>query len=88
MRVVGVVEDLRQESPADEVYPEIFLDYRQFLFLLEGWSDLAPRQNEWAIGFLSFAVRTSDDPASAMPVVRQIVQRGRSQCRHRRASCR
>ena len=73
MRVVGVVEDLRQESPADQVYPEIFVDYRQFLFLLEGWSDLTPSQNEWAIGFLSFAVRTSDDPASAIPAVRQVV---------------
>jgi putative ABC transport system permease protein len=71
--VVGVVEDLRQESPADEVYPEIFVEYRQFLFLLESWSELTPRQNEWAIGFLSFALRTSDDPASAIPAVRQIV---------------
>jgi putative ABC transport system permease protein len=72
MKVVGVVEDLRQESPTDEAYPEIFVDYRQFLFLLDRW-ELAQRQNEIAIGFLSFALRTGGDPTSAVPVVRQIV---------------
>jgi putative ABC transport system permease protein len=72
MKVVGVVEDLRQESPTDEAYPEIFVDYRQFLFLLDRW-ELAKRQNEIAIGFLSFALRTGGDPTSAVPVVRQIV---------------
>lgn len=61
--VVGVVENIRQESPADEVFPEIFVEYRQFLTLLERWQ--APqRQNELAIGFLGFALRTSSDPAS------------------------
>jgi putative ABC transport system permease protein len=73
MTVVGVVEDLRQESAADEVYPEIFVEYRQFMFLLEGWRDLTLRQNEWAIGFLSFALRTTGEPATFVPVVRQVV---------------
>jgi predicted permease len=73
MTVVGVVEDLRQESPTDEVFPEVFVDYRQFLSILENWGEGALRQNVLAIGFLSFAIRTSDDPAAAMPLVRQIV---------------
>ena len=38
-----------------------------------GWGASAQRQNEGAIGFLSFALRTSGDPASAVPQVRQIV---------------
>jgi putative ABC transport system permease protein len=73
MTVVGVVEDVRQESAADEVYPEIFVEYRQFMFRLEGWRDLTLRQNEWAIGFLSFALRTTGEPATFVPVVRQVV---------------
>jgi putative ABC transport system permease protein len=73
MKVVGVVEDVRQESLADEPYPEIYVDYRQLLFLMEGSAELTARQNEWAIGFLSFALRTSGDPAAAVPAVRQIV---------------
>ena len=73
MTVVGVVEDIRQESPSDETYQEIFVDYRQFMALAANWGDLAQRQNEWAIGFLSFAVRTAEDPASSVPAVRQIV---------------
>jgi putative ABC transport system permease protein len=73
MKVVGVVEDVRQESATDQVYPEIFVDYRQFLNLQAGWGESTQSQNEGAIGFLSFALRTSGDPASAVPLVRQIV---------------
>lgn len=73
MNVVGVVEDVRQESLADEPYPEVYVDYRQLLFLMQGWPEYRQRQNEWAIGFLSFAVRTSGDPASAVPAIRQVV---------------
>lgn len=73
MKVVGVVEDLRQESPTDEVYPEIFLDYRQLLTLFERWGESSQRQNEAAIGFLSFALRTNGDPAATVPVVRRAV---------------
>lgn len=74
VKVVGVVADIRQESLADEVYPEVFVDYRQLMSLLAASSDLMPRQNEWAIGFLSFALRTSGDPASFVPGVRQAVK--------------
>jgi putative ABC transport system permease protein len=73
MTVVGVVEDVRQESPTDEVFPEVFVDYRQFLSVLETWGEKPQRQNELAIGFLSFAIRTTSDPASAVPLVREVV---------------
>jgi putative ABC transport system permease protein len=71
--VVGVVEDVRQESLSDEAYPEIYVHYRQLLSLMERWPEYTPRQNEWAIGFLSFAIRTNGDPAAAVPTIRQLV---------------
>jgi ABC-type antimicrobial peptide transport system permease subunit len=73
MTVVGVVENIRQESPTDEVFPEIFVEYRQFLSLLERAKQSAQRQNEHANGLLSFAARTTGDPAAIVPEVRQIV---------------
>jgi putative ABC transport system permease protein len=73
VRVVGVVEDLRQRSPSDEVFPEIFVDYRQLMHLQEMSGESPQRQNEGAIGFLSFALRTSGDPARTVPVVREVL---------------
>jgi putative ABC transport system permease protein len=73
MTVVGVVEDVRQESPTDEVFPEVFVDYRQLLSTFETWGEGALRQDTIAIGFLSFALRTTDDPAATMARVREIV---------------
>jgi putative ABC transport system permease protein len=72
MTVVGVVEDVRQESLAQETFPEVYVDYRQFLSLLEKWPEYTRRQNEWAIGFLSFAIRTGDAPASVIPAIRRL----------------
>jgi putative ABC transport system permease protein len=72
--VVGVVEDVRQESLAQETFPEVYVDYRQFLSLMEQWPQHTRRQNEWAIGFLSFAIRTEDAPASAIPAIRRVVE--------------
>lgn len=71
--VAGVVDNVRQKAVGEEAYPEIFVDYRQLLHLMEAWPDLKSRQDEWAIGFLSFAVRTDGDPALAVPTVRQLV---------------
>jgi putative ABC transport system permease protein len=71
--VVGVVEDLRQLSPSDNTAPEIFVEYRQFLSLLDEGENAAPRQNALAIGFLSFALRTDGDPSTIGPLVRDIV---------------
>jgi putative ABC transport system permease protein len=70
--VIGVVEDILQR-PTDEPYQEVFVDYRQFIALSQNWGELAQRQNEWMIGFLSFALRTAGDPAAAIPTVRQII---------------
>jgi putative ABC transport system permease protein len=71
--VVGVVEDVRQESLAQETFPEVYVHYRQFLSLLERWPELRRRQNEWAIGFASFAIRTVDAPEAALPRVRRLI---------------
>jgi putative ABC transport system permease protein len=73
MTVVGIVEDVRQESPTDEVVPEVFLEYRQYLGLLQRWGEESQLQDEEVIGFLSFSLRTAGDPARTTPVVRQIV---------------
>jgi predicted permease len=71
--VIGIVEDLRQTSPTDEVAPEIFVDYRQFLPVLTQWKQTEQKQNELAVGFLSFAIRTGGDPAAATENVRRAV---------------
>jgi ABC-type antimicrobial peptide transport system permease subunit len=73
MRVVGVVEDLRQNSPTDDVFPEVFADYRQVLFFLDKWGQKPGRQDQLVIGFNSFAVRTAGDPALAIPAVRAAI---------------
>jgi putative ABC transport system permease protein len=74
MQVVGVVQDVRNQSPELEAFPEIFVDYRQLLSLQQRWGDSTQRQDEMAIGFMSFAVRTRGDSASAIPVVGRIVR--------------
>jgi len=73
MTVAGVFADLRQESATDVLVPEIFVDYRQWLHLQARWGDPPQRQNEWVIGFLSFALRTVGDPSSAVPTVREVI---------------
>jgi len=74
MTVIGVVEDVRNESLNAEVYPEIFVDYRQFLSLSGKWGETVAGQHEIILGLLSFAVRTTNDPASAAPLVRQVIR--------------
>jgi putative ABC transport system permease protein len=74
MTVAGVFADVRQESATDVLVPEIFVDYRQWLHLQELWGDPPQRQNEWVIGFLSFALRTAGDPSAAVPAVREVVR--------------
>jgi putative ABC transport system permease protein len=73
--VAGVVEDVRQRTATEELRPEIFVDYRQYMHaeatVRPGNAERV--QNEGAIGFLSFAVRTGGDPAALVPVVRQTV---------------
>ncbi|ODS55438.1 MAG: hypothetical protein ABS36_09750 [Acidobacteria bacterium SCN 69-37] len=71
--VIGVAEDLRQTSPLDEVHAEVFVEYRQFLSLLERWERPPLHQNEWALGVFSFAVKTHLDATGAMPAIRRAV---------------
>ena len=72
MTVVGVFEDLRQEEATDPLVPEIFFDYRQFLARHD--LENPARQNEGVIGFLSFALRTTGDPAALIPAVRESIR--------------
>jgi putative ABC transport system permease protein len=69
MTVVGVAEDVRQEEATDSLVPEVFVDYRQYLRFHD--VDAPQRQNEGAIGFLSFALRTTGDPVALIPPVRE-----------------
>jgi putative ABC transport system permease protein len=71
--IVGVVDNMRQKPPTNDVAPEVFVDFRQLMHLMEGFDDLKNRQDEWAIGFLSFAIRTNGGPSQAVPAVRQAV---------------
>ena len=71
MTIVGVAEDIRQEEATDPLVPEIFVDYRQFLRFHD--VDRPAGQNESAIGFLSFALRTGGDPAVLIPAVRESI---------------
>jgi putative ABC transport system permease protein len=72
--VAGVVEDIRQESLTQETFPEVYVHYRQFLSLMERWPEFTRRQNEWAIGFTSFAIRTDSPPASVVPAIHRLVE--------------
>jgi putative ABC transport system permease protein len=73
LSIVGIVEDLRNESLASEPYPEAFIEYRQLLRLLEQWGEREGARTETAIGRLSLAIRTVGDPAAAVPTVRHTV---------------
>jgi putative ABC transport system permease protein len=72
--VVGVVDDVRNTSPARPPEPEIFIEYRHLLALQQQWGDSTQRQEQMAIGFLSFAVRTSGNPAAPAPAIARIVR--------------
>lgn len=74
-RVVGVVANVRQSSLTDEFVPEVFLNYRQLLRLTDSWGESPGYQNETAIGFLSFAIRTAGDPAALIPAIRESLRR-------------
>jgi putative ABC transport system permease protein len=71
--IVGVVEDVRQGSIARAPYSEIFMDYRQVIAAQVRRGAPTPMVEQLALGFLSFGVRTTGDPAGAIPVVRQTV---------------
>ena len=72
--VVGVVEDVRQESLAQDTFPEVYVEYRQLMAQMAKQPAIAGRQEGWAIGFLSFAVRTADAPEATMPSIARLVR--------------
>jgi putative ABC transport system permease protein len=73
MQVVGVVGDIRNESPARESKPEVFVDYRQMIARFERDAEPVGRTNEAAIGLQSFVIRTAGDPRAFIPQVRELV---------------
>jgi putative ABC transport system permease protein len=74
MHVVGVVDDVRNTSPDRAANPEIFVEYRHLLALQQQWGDSLQRQEQLAIGFLSFAVRSRGNPAATAPAAAKIVR--------------
>lgn len=71
--VIGVVADIRNESPVRESKPEVFVDYRQMIARFERDKEPVGRTNEAAIGLQSFVIRTAGDPRTFVPLVRETV---------------
>lgn len=65
---------MRNTSPDRATNPEIFLEYRHLLALQQQWGDSVQRQEQLAIGFLSFAVRSRGNPSATAPAVVKIVR--------------
>ena len=74
VEIVGVVEDVRQTRVERPSYPEIFMDYRQVMAVHQRMGMPKQRIEQISFGFMSFGVRTRDDPAAAIPVVRDVVR--------------
>jgi putative ABC transport system permease protein len=74
VRVVGLVEALRNESLEQDPFPEVFVDYRQLWDIVQRLKQPIPQQSQTALGLLSFAVRTRSDPGAMIPVVAQTVR--------------
>ena len=73
VRIVGVIEDIRQDRLDREPYAEVFMDYR-LIPALQTRLDLPPRTVEnLAFGFMSFAIRTSGDPRASIDAVQRAV---------------
>jgi predicted permease len=73
MQLIGVVEDVRNTTPDRAGNPEIFVEYQQLLRFQQLWGDSPQRQEQLAIGFLSFAVRTRGAPVAAAPEIARVV---------------
>jgi predicted permease len=74
VRVVGVVEELRNESLDQAPFPEIFVDYRQLLDIVQRLQVPIIQQDSSSLGVLSFAVRTRGEPEAMIPEVSRIVR--------------
>jgi len=75
VQIVGVVADVRQGSLNREPYPEIFMDYRQVIALQQRWGAPKGQVDQLGFGFMSFALRTRDDPGAVVPQVRDAITR-------------
>jgi putative ABC transport system permease protein len=73
LQVIGVVDDVRYGRLDQAASPEVMFDYRQMLAIHERWGSPKRLQEVFAFGFMSFAVRTSGDPAALVPAVREAV---------------
>ena len=75
VQIVGVIADVRQGSLNREPYPEIFMDYRQVIALQQRWGAPKGQVDQLGFGFMSFALRTRDDPGAVVPQVREAIAR-------------
>jgi predicted lysophospholipase L1 biosynthesis ABC-type transport system permease subunit len=74
VRVVGVVEELRNESLDQQPFPEIFVDYRQLQDIVQRVQAPPAQQDGSVFGVLSFAVRTRGEPGAMIPEVTRMVR--------------
>ena len=74
LQIVGIVEDIRQGRVATPAYAEIFMDYRQVRAVHERMKFGKGRIEQIAFGFMSFGVKTRNDPAAIIPSVREVVR--------------
>jgi predicted permease len=74
VRVVGVVEALRNESLDQDPFPEVFVDYRHLLDIVQRLQVPIIQQDSSALGVSSFAVRTRGEPEAMIPEVSRIVR--------------
>jgi putative ABC transport system permease protein len=73
LQVVGVMDDVRNGRIDGEPRPEVLLDYRQMVALQQGWQAPVMQVERLALGFMSFAVRGSDELSSLARHARQAV---------------
>ncbi len=74
LQIVGIVEDVRNERADADATPEVFIDYRVMLRMQERLGEARLWQRERALGLLSFAVRTRDEPGNAAALVSRVVR--------------
>jgi putative ABC transport system permease protein len=74
LQIVGVVEDIRQGRVAAPAYAEIFMDYRQVRAIHERMKFPKGRIEQISFGFMSFGVKTRNDPTAFIPSVREVVR--------------
>jgi putative ABC transport system permease protein len=75
VEVIGVVEDIHQASLERETYPEVFIDYRHTIAVLQRRGEAPKLIDHLAFGFQSFAVNVNGDPRDIIPVVSQTVRK-------------